>query len=408
MIKRNSIISSTLTLYLCGYLCVLGWAFLGKYQISSFLPAAESAGLLILGNLGLGFFLTVSIITYFRKVKTDRLYTKKSNGRYKTTQGILPEGIQHKSETVWKSSDLPPNLSTWIEINKDKHPEYVGLFRKVAGVLKYNLNLPASQNNSVSLYAHSIKVSEELCKLINLPSNEIIKTLFGTCSPSSVNTYLEMIDTLKNVPLLPVLGVSHDIGKLESIEYDGDQIKYADLFCKQSKNIVSRMKIGWTIPDDYQYALLFALNYFDGSSLLPKQIVGDKLQSKSILGEFLIDLLILAHNTVDSSEYYQSRFTNRKIDTNVIIEESSNELTVEDPAVVAIEPEVKAKLISEIPIERPKRQTRANHKPVPKVSSGQLTDKFSKNGTQREQVNKHWSKQAIIEDWHSGDYREPK
>ena len=61
MIKRNSIISSTLTLYLFGYLCVLGWAFLDKYQISSFLPAAKSAGLLILGNLGLGFFLTVLI-----------------------------------------------------------------------------------------------------------------------------------------------------------------------------------------------------------------------------------------------------------------------------------------------------------------------------------------------------------
>ncbi len=408
MIKRNSIISSTLTLYLCGYLCVLGWAFLGKYQISSFLPAAENAGLLILGNLGLGFFLTVSIITYFRKFKTDRLYTKKSNGRYKTTQGLLPEGIHHKSETVWKSSDLPPNLSAWVEINKDKHPEYVGLFRKVAGILKYNLNLPASQNNSVSLYAHSIKVSEELCKLINLPNDEIIKIMFGTSTSSGVNSYLEMIDTLKNEPLLPILGVAHDIGKLESIEYDGDQIKYADLFCKQSKNIVSRIKIGWGIPDDYQYALLFALNYFDGSSLLPKRLVGDKLQSKSVLGEFLIDLLIFTHNSVDSSEHYKSRFSPIKIDTNEIVEEPPNELTAEDTTIVAIEPEVKAKLISEIPIERPKRQTRANHKPVPKVSPGQLTDKFSKNNTQREQVKKHWSKQAIIEDWHSGDYREPK
>lgn len=408
MIKRNSIISSTLTLYLFSYLCILGWAFLDKNQISSFLPAAKNAGLLILGNLGLGFFLTVSIITYFRKFKTDRLYTKKSNGRYKTTQGLLPEGIQHKHETVWKSSDLPPNLANWIKINKEKHPAYVGLFCKVAGVLKYNLNLPASQNNSMSLYAHSIKVSEELCKLINLPSDEIIKSLYGVNTPTGVNTYLEMIEILKNEPLLPIMGVAHDIGKLESIEYDGNQIKYADLFCKQSKNIVSRMKVGWDIPGDYQYALLFALNYFDGSSLLPKQLVGDRLQSKSVLGEFLIDLLIFAHNFVDSSEHYQSRLTTIKIDNQLAVEESSNQITIEDTHVVAIEPEVKAKLISEISIDRPKRQTRANYKPVPKVSPGQLKDKFNKNNIQREQVKKHWSKQAVIDDWHSEDYHEPK
>ncbi len=407
MIKRNSIISSTLTLYLFGYLCVLGWAFLDKYQISSFLPAAKSAGLLILGDVGLGFFLTVLIITYFKKYKTDRLYTKKSNGRFKSTQGLLPEGIQHKSETVWKSSDLPPSLSSWIEINKERHPKYVGLFRKIAGVLKYNLNLPASQNNSLSLYAHSIKVSEELCKLINLPSNEIIKTMFGISTPSGVNTYLEMIDTLKNEPFLPILGIAHDIGKLESIEYEGEQIKYADLFCKQSKNIVSRMKIGWSIPDEYQYALLFALNYFDGTSLLPKKIVDGKLHTKSTLGEFLIDLLVFIHNTVDQSEHYPSRLTHVKTD-NLTTDDSFVELIIQDTPVVAIESEVKAKLISEISLERPKVQTRANHKTVPKDSLGQLKDKFSKDKVQREQVKKHWGKQEIIDDWHSGDYREPK
>lgn len=302
MIKDNPIIKSVFIILLFVYLvCAIYMLIAGvniKYLIGNFVEA----WILVIGITGFGFFLSLSIISGTKRYRLQQILSKNGNGRYGTTQGLLPNGKPLTIDTISLKRDLPVELQQWVINSERAFPTQVEIFIKLCGILKHHVNLPVSSDSDVSIYAHSIKVTSKLLEYSILSAEDcnqlLIKNKF--LSPKNFK-YLYLNDIQAN-NLLVILGIAHDVGKIDAFEVIDSKLTYLDCHPKKARLIVSRIDAFWKLPENLRDAVTFALGYYLEFNNRPKHYKDGGLVSTSIIGDLLIYLLVCAHNEVASFE----------------------------------------------------------------------------------------------------------
>lgn len=296
MIKNNPIIKSTLVIYLTTYLFVAIWSFLDRQiRMDELINSLCTALLIIMSVICLGFVWTLGLIWLRKTSLLSDLNKKRSNGRYSTTQGDLPAIDQHKfTTTVSTKKTLTPNLLVWVTEESDISSVYINLFLKCAGILHRNRKALAELNEPSSLYTHSKKIAEEIIKLQKIGDNELL-TQFEQCS--NFKNYNLQINDLKialHSPLIVILGMCHDIGKLDS-PIEPNQSAYLPDYGIRGRNLLAKLNETWLLPKNDSSDLFIVMANYNNYDAAPKLLQNGRLICKSMNATCLTVILLYCH-----------------------------------------------------------------------------------------------------------------
>lgn len=296
MTKYKHIIKYNLIIYFVIYLAIAIWSFLDKQiHMDELINSLGGAMLLIIGIIPTGFASTLVLITLQKKYITDKLYKPRSNGRYSITQGDLPAVVQHKftSATSTKKS-LTPNILTWLTSLDESQSKYADLFLTIAGILKQKRNALAELNESALLYTHSKKVTDEILKLQNLSDVEVQNHFKNDDNFKKHYLNIRDVITALRSPLMVIIGLCHDVGKLDSPLYPG-QTSYLSDFGIRGRNLLAKLKETWLLPkDDYNDLFIVMANYSNYDNA-PKLLKDGELVVKSVNATCLTVVLLHCH-----------------------------------------------------------------------------------------------------------------
>lgn len=296
MTKYKHIIKYNLIIFFVIYLAIAIWSFLDKQiHMDELINSLYGAILLIIGIIPTGFAFTLVLITLQKKIMLDWLYKKRSNGRYSITQGGLPAIAQHKfiaAASIKKS--LSPNVLAWLTSLNESQVSYTNLFLKVTGILKQKRNTLAELNEPALLYTHSKKVTDEIIKLQKMSDKEVIKRFNNDDNFNKYHLKIEDIIVALRSPLMVIIGICHDVGKLDSPIYPG-QTSYLLDFGIRGRNLLAKLDETWSLPkDDYNDLFIVMANYSNYDNA-PKLLKDGKLIFKSINATCLTVILLHCH-----------------------------------------------------------------------------------------------------------------
>lgn len=345
MIKNNPIVKATLALVAFIYICLALYMITQGVSTFKLVSSLLNSIILIIGGTILGFCITLVAISAIKNYQLNLLLKANNNGRYGTTQGYLPQRHKLDADKISLKNDLPESIQEWVKTNEVKNNAAIDLFIILAGILKTRLNLYADGSNSITLYAHSIKVSERLITLSSQGSEACNAFLIENGYLTPNNMKMKYIEELVNSQVLALIGIMHDIGKVNSFMEKDGVTSYLDNHPQKAKLIVSAIDCFWELDEDIRDSLLFATAYYNNFANCPKIVLDKKLVAKYVRGELLVQLLIAAHNEVASYEILQYQ-------------------SVESKAVTASKPKVDEFDISE---DSEKLALNAKEKPQPEA-----------------------------------------
>lgn len=357
MIKNNPIIRSTLIIFMFIYACCGIYMLLMGVTIKDLVSGLINTSILMIAYIGLGFSITLVVIASGKNYLLTRKLRTNSNGRYGTTTGFLPSGLDIRKSSISLANDLPIDLQNWIKSIELSHFAVAELFIQLAGVLKNNIELLAVVNENVSLYAHSMAVASKLLEFNSKGSDYCNQIMIEHGYVTPGNYKVKYVEQLIEQQALPLIGIMHDLGKVLSLgEIDGETV-YLPNYSERTKLIVNQMDAFWKLPEDLIDALLFASANFLNLSQCPKIIYDHKLAAKYIKGELLIQLLMCAHNDVAS--YEQLTYEPIQLRTSSIIKDDGAdeaydaEKDTSDPKIALVVAKPKSRTKVKAPIEQP-------------------------------------------------------
>lgn len=367
MIKNNPIIRSTLIIFIFIYACCGIYMLLMGVTIKDLVSGLINTSILMVAYIGLGFSITLVIIAGGKNYLLSRKLRANGNGRYGTTSGILPSGVEVKRVAISLTNDLPVELQSWIKSIELTHSTAAELFIQLAGVLKNNLELLAVTNENVSLYAHSIAVANKLLEFSYKGSDYCNQIMIERGYVTPGNYKVKYVEQLIEQQALPLIGIMHDLGKILALDKGNSDTLYLPNYAEKTKLIVNQMSSFWQLSEDLIDALLFASANYLNLSQCPKIIYDHKLSAKYIKGELLIQLLMCAHHDVATYEEltYEPIVIAKAIPITENVD-SRNELVTKDeeqPKIALVVPKPKSRVKVKAPIE----QTATTEKPLQKI-----------------------------------------
>ncbi|MBX9865487.1 MAG: hypothetical protein K2Y14_01125 [Burkholderiales bacterium] len=329
MIKDNPIIKSIFIIFMFVYLMCSIYMLIAGVSLKHLVNNFIDSWIMVIGLTGCGFFVSLSIVAGTKRYKLQQILRQNGNGRYGTTQGLLPDGKPLIFDSISLKRDLPVELQQWIISSEANHPTQTVIFIKLCGILKHHINLPATANDRMSLYAHSIKVTNKLLEYSKLSADECNELLIRNKFLGPNNLKYVYFDEIKNNNLLPIIGIAHDVGKIDAAEVIAGELTYLGYHPKRARLIVSRIHAFWQLQEDLRDAIMFALGYYLEFDNRPKHYKEGGLVSTSVIGELLIHLLVCAHNEVTSFEQIVHTPVNvnnlqevkRKIDDEIVTDD---------------------------------------------------------------------------------------
>lgn len=297
MTKYKHIIKYNIVIYFVIYLGITIWSFLDKQiHLDDLFTSLYSAVLLIIGVIPAGFALTLVLITLQKKLMLDWLYKKRSNGRYSITQGNLPAISPRKFTAIASTKkSLTSNQLDWLTNLSEGQSIYANLFLKIAGILKQNRNALTELNESGFLYTHSKRITDEIIKLQKMDEEDILKQFVQDDNFNKYKLELKDIISALRSPLIVIIGLCHDIGKLDSPIYSG-QTSYLPDFGIRGRNLLAKFDETWLLDkNEYNDLFIVLANYtnYDNS---PKLLVNGELIFKSINATCLTVILLYCHS----------------------------------------------------------------------------------------------------------------
>lgn len=266
----------------------LALAFLAFFVAPSSLLGAFSRGATILGMAAIGSLLGIACVfgwVALNRNTTRRLLAPDEVRGMRCSIGEVPFLINEpKSVDVLPSftekelPDVKPGFfDAWIEKHRVSHPAHVALLQKLLRIYVAHAHLPAAHipggHGGRSLLQHSC-----LCAYLMdvLAQSWEYKGVFTAKAKAggSKKAVLELRDRTyvfdKNDPMAVIIGLCHDIGKIEAYLYnDGKVVGIRHEHDMTGARMLARMNEVWALPEADFFALMMSVAHYHHPMDLP-------------------------------------------------------------------------------------------------------------------------------------------
>jgi len=260
--------------------------------------------------IGMGFSI-ITIYTY-KKDQKDRLEGRTTRG-VACSLGVVPRLLPPPArvnvlpETLPYPAEVPGKLiDSWKIRFQESHPEHVALMNALLCVYARWADLPATHmeggHGGRSLFQHTL--------LVTGVSIDLAETWFydGLKGKSG-----KIVVPLRNPgyrfdsadPMVAIIGIAHDIGKIESYLRDESGVITG---CRQNHDqvggrMLARLDEVWALPDEDRVALISVVSFYHRPMDLPTDAGGTPTDDRTIA---LMELLIKADMTASRLESGQT------------------------------------------------------------------------------------------------------
>lgn len=277
-------------LYSTGVVAFTWWlalAFLAFFVAPASLLGALSRGATILGMAAIGSLLGIAFVfgwVALNRNTTRRLLAPDEVRGMRCSIGEVPFLINEP-----KSVDVLPNFTekdlpdvrpgffnTWIEKYRISHPAHVALMEKLLRIYLAHSHLPAAHitggHGGRSLLQHSCLCADLMDRLAQ--SWEYKGVLTSKAKGGVQRVVLELRDKNykfdKDDPMSAIIGLCHDIGKIEAYLYEGGKVVgIRHEHDMTGARMLARMNEVWALPDMDVFALMMSVAHYHHPMDLP-------------------------------------------------------------------------------------------------------------------------------------------
>jgi hypothetical protein len=260
------------------------WAVLGAWTVFNgeveLVPALEASFNVVLIWLIGGVLGAIGGITWVvleRQARKEGLVADKVRG-LACSIGPVPMNAKAPGRATTLPSfegipDVPPEFfPDWIARYQQTHPAHVGLVKAMLQVYEHTKHLPATHvvggHGGRTLLQHSLLVSYQMQNLAFKWSYTGLRDRTGKKVLLKLRDGSYEFDP--NDPLVLIVGLAHDIGKIEAFIIENGKIVGShhehDL---TGARMMARMPEMWDIPDADRVALLLAIAHYHHPMELP-------------------------------------------------------------------------------------------------------------------------------------------
>lgn len=206
---------------------------------------------------------------------------------------------------VAEKPELRDFMQVYMDTYRDSHPGHVALMQKMLDIFEYYNYLPATHvkggHGGQSLQEHSLLVSHVMA---------VQKRTFSYKGAKRGKQVLMALKDDKyvfnpNDPMVELLGLAHDIGKIECFEFaKGDKLRREPIDLRKDHDltgarVLARMPEIWGLPDEDRSLLLTIIAHYhhpsDTPMLTPTTPISDRLHA-------LLELLIYSDRATGAIE----------------------------------------------------------------------------------------------------------
>lgn len=224
-----------------------------------------------IGGATLGFGAVFVLLFLGRRAAISNIKGTNNRG-LSISMGTLPVGIGPPARAEGAVLEVDDTrLSQWYQEAKTKYPSHARLFEACLQVYARNYDLPASPvrggHGGVALFNHALHVSEVALELRETWSHdgERIKKEDLRIPLTDPEYTFDCND-----PLIPVLALAHDIGKIECYsEVDGKIKEFRQDHDMVSGLMLARTPETWRLDPEDRTDLLLAVSHYHHPSYLP-------------------------------------------------------------------------------------------------------------------------------------------
>ena len=288
---------------------IFWWVILAVYGLAFGDPDwiylfRSTVSLLVLGSIGVVAGIVLVWVYIWQTKKTTKLMLGSENVRgLSCTIGELPivthEPRRSNQLPDFKYiKDLPADFyPNWFKQYEATHPAHVAFMRALLQVYERHKHLPATHieggHGGRSLLDHSLLVGYFIDKLSKDWSYSGLKSKGGT------KVLLRLRDPSYKFnpvdPLVSIIGVAHDIGKIETYIYDKrDPSRIVGIHHEHDltgARMIARLPEAWAIPDEDRRAIFLSIAHYHHPMELPLSPDNRAIDDRTIA---LMELLIKA------------------------------------------------------------------------------------------------------------------
>lgn len=290
-----------------GWWCLISLYWWFSHPSSGFLSAMARQGKQYLVLLAIGIALTVLAILFFRAVKRSMLAGRKLRG-LSLSIGDIPGGgevasAENASVDVAPKSDVKLTyLKSWRHDYAKNFPAHSCLIDKLLRIYQVEPTIPATHvkggHGGRSLLEHSLLVAGVMAE----KSRDFSYTGL-TNTDGKLVIGLRKLDYRfdSNDPMIYLVGLAHDIGKIESYvrDEDGQIVGTKSQHDQIGSRMLSRLPETWALPDDDRRMLLQVVAHYHHPQFMPLDMDGRALDDRT---QAMQELLILADNIASGIE----------------------------------------------------------------------------------------------------------
>jgi YD repeat-containing protein len=215
----------------------------------------------------------------------------------------------------FQAPDVPDDFYVrWLAHFDRTHPEHTALMRRMMRVMQAHRHLPASPvpggHGDRTLLQHSL-----LCGYLmhDLARDFVYE---GGRSKNTSRLILPLVDPNYKFnpgdPLCVIIGIAHDLGKIESYRYDedGQIVGIRDEHDLTGARMIARMEECWKLPDSDRFAMMMALAHYHHPQDLPLSPDRKAIDDRTIA---LMELLTIADVQASAIEATGHRMTSAEL-----------------------------------------------------------------------------------------------
>lgn len=233
--------------------------------------------------------------------------------------GPVPVLLQPPREALslprFQAPDVPDDFYVrWLAHFDRTHPAHTALMRRMMRVMQAHRHLPASPvpggHGDRTLLQHSL-----LCGFLmhDLARDFVYE---GGRSKNTSRLILPLVDPNFKFnpgdPLCVIIGIAHDLGKIESYRYDvdGRVVGIRDEHDLTGARMIARMEECWELPDSDRFAMMMALAHYHHPQDLPLSPDRKAIDDRTIA---LMELLTIADVQASAIEATGHRMTSAEL-----------------------------------------------------------------------------------------------
>lgn len=247
---------------------------------------------------------------WFKRVGAEDRLRESSTGRMKSTLGKIPTPLPEPSRASNVKKRLPlnqPQVAAWIEKATEEHPEHLALFNAVWDIYSDHRDWPASHR----VGGHANRRLWEHCLAVTVMALDMAKTwkyegvhvkTRGRKPKLIIAPSRPDFEFNGDDPLIPILALAHDIGKLEAYgrQADGtftsreqgstrDHDDVGVMHDALGARILARLPEFWKLPPSDRRILNLVIAHYHHPSDFPVDVNGHSIDDRmTSLLEFLI------------------------------------------------------------------------------------------------------------------------